>query len=69
MRVLAARASAAALALPILIGGAIPASAAVVSHAMVPAVGSHVRYQYAGALQTLGNVKFNCQVPGRRPLL
>ena len=38
-------------------------------HAMVPAVGSHVRYQYAGALQTLGQVKFNCQVPGRRPLL
>ena len=69
MRVLAARASAAALVVPILIGGAVPASAAVLSHAMVPAVGSHVRYQYAGALQTLGQVKFNCQVPGRRPLL
>ena len=69
MRVLAARASVAALVVPILIGGAVPASAVVLSHTMVPAVGSHVRYQYAGALQTLGQVKFNCQVPGRRPLL
>jgi len=69
VRVFAARAGAAALAVPMLLGGAVPASAAVVSHAMAPAVGSHVRYQLAGAAEDLGKVRFRCQVPALNPPL
>jgi subtilase family serine protease len=55
---LAARAGAVALAVPMLLGGAVPASAAIVSHAMTPAVGSSVEFDFvsdfqAGALPPL----------------
>lgn len=68
VRVMAARAGVASLAVPMLLGGSVPASAAIVSHAMVPSIGNHVRYQLAGSVQALGQVKFSCQVPGQ-PIL
>lgn len=61
VRVLAARAGAAALAVPMLIGGAVPASAAVVAHAMVPAVGSGAAFDLIGDAQVSGQVKLACQ--------
>ena len=62
-RVFGARAGAAALAVPMLLGGAVPSSAAVVSHAMVPAVGSHVRYQLYGSADPSSQPRFRCQLP------
>ncbi len=66
MRVFIARAGAAALALPMLLGGAIPASATIVSHAMTPA-DSNVRYEYLGDSADLGQVLFGCQTRSRDP--
>jgi subtilase family serine protease len=60
-RALAARAGAVALAVPMLLGGAVPASAAIVSHAMVPAAGSAVRYEFAGTTVDGGATPFRCQ--------
>lgn len=62
-RVLGARAAAVALAVPMLLGGAVPASAAIVSHAMAPALGSHARYQLIGKQDPSGLVRFSCQRP------
>ena len=64
MRVFVARAGAAALALPMVLGGAVPASAAIVSHAMTPA-DSNVRYEYLGDSADLGQVLFGCQTRAR----
>src|SRR5713226_8148221 len=66
MRVFVARAGAAALAVPMLLGGAIPASATIVSHAMTPA-DSNVRYEYLGDSADLGQVLFGCQTRSRDP--
>lgn len=66
-RALAARAGAVALAMPMLLGGAVPASAAIVSHAMTPAVGSSVRYEYAGSAEDFGQIHFGCQLRSRDP--
>lgn len=46
-----------------LLGGTVPASAAVVSHAMVPAVGSHARYEYYGSADPSSQPVFRCQLP------
>jgi subtilase family serine protease len=62
---LAARASAVALAVPMVLGGAVPASAAIVSHAVIPAVGSSVLYEYIGGAETQGSVLFGCQARPR----
>jgi subtilase family serine protease len=64
-RALAARAGAVALAVPMLLGGAVPASAAIVAHAMTPAVGSNVRYEYIGGAEPQGAVLFGCQTRPR----
>jgi len=64
-RALAARAGAVALAVPMLLGGAVPASAAIVAHAMTPAVGSNVRYEYIGTAEPQGLVVFGCQTRPR----
>ncbi len=64
-RALAARAGAVALAVPMLLGGAVPASAAIVAHAMTPAVGSNVRYEYIGSAEPQGAVVFGCQTRPR----
>ncbi|HEX9098120.1 MAG TPA: S53 family peptidase [Candidatus Dormibacteraeota bacterium] len=64
---LVARAAAVALAVPMVLGGAVPASAAIVSHAMTPAVGSSVRYEYIGSSEDAGQVKFACQLRSRDP--
>ncbi len=66
-RALAARAGAVALAVPMLLGGAVPASAAINSHAVTPAGGSSVRYEYAGSAEEMGQVHFGCQVRSRDP--
>jgi subtilase family serine protease len=66
-RAWAARAGAVALAVPMLLGGAVPASAAIVSHAVTPAVGDSVRYEYAGNVEDFGQVKFGCQTRSRDP--
>src|SRR6266852_3212831 len=66
-RALAARAGAVALAVPMLLGGAVPASAAIVSHAVTPAVGSSVRYEYAGSSEDFGQIQFGCQLRSRDP--
>src|SRR5258708_2631505 len=66
-RALVARAGAVALAMPMLLGGAVPASAAIVSHAMTPAVGSSVRYEYAGSAEDFGQIHFGCQLRSRDP--
>ena len=65
VRALAARAGAVALAVPMLLGGTVPASAAVVAHAMTPAVGSIVRYEYIGTAEPQGLVVFGCQTRPR----
>ncbi|HEX7264558.1 MAG TPA: S53 family peptidase [Candidatus Dormibacteraeota bacterium] len=44
-----------------LIGGAGPASAAIVSHAVTPAVGDNVRYQLVATTVDQGAVRFRCQ--------
>jgi subtilase family serine protease len=44
-----------------LLGGAVPASAAIVSHAVTPAVGDSVRYQLAATTADQGAVHFRCQ--------
>jgi subtilase family serine protease len=59
---LAARAGAVALAVPMVLGGAVPASAAIVSHAMTPAVGTGSQYEPLTADEELGIVHFSCQV-------
>jgi len=64
-RALAAKAGAVALAVPMLLGGAVPASAAIVAHAMTPAVGSNVRYEYIGSAEPQGAVAFGCQLRPR----
>ena len=64
---LAARAGGVALAVPLVLGGAVPASAAIVSHAVTPAVGSSVRYEYAGSAEDFGQVRFSCQTRSRDP--
>jgi subtilase family serine protease len=53
--------------MPMLLGGAVPASAAIVSHAMTPAVGSSVRYEYAGSAEDFGQIHFGCQLRSRDP--
>lgn len=62
---LAARAGAVALAVPMVLGGAVPASAAIVSHAVIPAVGGSVRYEYIGGVEPQGQVLFGCQTRPR----
>jgi subtilase family serine protease len=57
-RALAARAGAAALAVPILVGGA-PASAAIVSHSITPAIANGA--QYEPLAEDLGVPRFGCQ--------
>jgi subtilase family serine protease len=44
-----------------LLGGAVPASAAIVSHVVTPAVGDSVRYQLAATSADPGAVHFRCQ--------
>jgi subtilase family serine protease len=61
-RALAARAGAVALAMPMLLGGPIPASAAIVSHAMTPAVGTGSQYEPLTPDEGLGLVRFTCQL-------
>jgi subtilase family serine protease len=53
-----------AIALPTLFAGALPPSAAVVSHVMTPAVANGVRYEFAGN-STDGQVLFHCQTRAR----
>ena len=68
MRVFAARVGALALAAPMLLGGAVPVSAAVVSHAVTPAIGSSVRYEFVGGSAEAGGlVRFGCQLRSRDP--
>ncbi|HEY3195265.1 MAG TPA: S53 family peptidase [Candidatus Dormibacteraeota bacterium] len=55
-----ARVAAISLAAPMMLGASAPA--AIVSHPMVPAVGSHVHYEYIGDTEELGLVKFGCQL-------
>lgn len=62
IRTALARLSAAALALPVLLGGG--AAPAVVAHAMTPAVGNSGQYQDLGTVEDLGSVHFRCQAPG-----
>ncbi len=65
---MSARVGVLAAALPLLMGGALPAEAATASHVFTPAVGEHVRYQYVGAaLEEDGQVKFGCQLRSRDP--
>jgi subtilase family serine protease len=59
---LAARAGALALAVPMVLGGAAPASAAIVSHAVTPAVGTGSQYEPLTADEGLGIVHFGCQL-------
>jgi subtilase family serine protease len=59
---LAARAGAVALAVPMVLGGAVPASAAIVSHAMTPAVGTGSQYEPLNVDEGLGIVHFSCQL-------
>jgi subtilase family serine protease len=62
-RVIAARTGAVALAVPLLLGGATPATASVAGHAMTPSVGIGVNYQYIGdGLEPDGLVRFRCQL-------
>ena len=56
-----ARLAAAALALPLLLGGA---AAPIATHAMTPAVGSLSNYEPLGDVQELGAVHLSCQLPG-----
>lgn len=60
MRTLWARVGAISLAAPMLLGASAPA--AIVPHPMVPAVGSHVHYDYIGDVEELGLVRFSCQL-------
>jgi subtilase family serine protease len=48
-----------------LFGAAAPATAAVVSHAVTPAVANGVRYQLEGSAQGSGQVLFGCQTRAR----
>ena len=61
-RALAARAGAVALAMPMLLGGAVPASAPVLAHAMTPAIGSGAQYEPLGTAEDMGIVHFGCQL-------
>ncbi len=56
-----ARACAVAMGAPLVLGGA--PTAFVTSHAMTPAVGNSVQYQYAGQVTQSGLVRFPCQSP------
>ncbi len=58
---ISARLGAAALALPMLVGGAAPAVSA---HSMTPAFGGLVNYESITGLQPLGAVHFPCQMAG-----
>jgi subtilase family serine protease len=58
---LAARAGAVALAVPMVLGGVVPASAAIVTH-MTPAVGTGSQYEPLTADDSLGIVRFGCQL-------
>ena len=57
-------AGAVAIALPTLFAGSVPASPAIVSHVVTPAVASGVRYQFTGNA-TDGKVLFHCQTGAR----
>jgi subtilase family serine protease len=59
-----ARAGAVAIALPTLFAGSVPASAAIASHVVTPAVANGVRYEFAGNA-TDGRVLFRCQTGAR----
>jgi subtilase family serine protease len=61
-RAWAARAGALALAVPMALGGAAPASAAIASHAMTPAVGTGSQYEPLTSDDSLGIVHFGCQL-------
>jgi subtilase family serine protease len=61
-RALAARAGAVALAVPMVLGGAVPASAAIVSHTVTPAVGTGSQYAPLTVDEGLGVVRFTCQL-------
>jgi subtilase family serine protease len=58
---LAARAGAVALAVPMVLGSVVPASAAIVTH-MTPAVGTGSQYEPLTADDSLGIVRFGCQL-------
>ena len=45
-----------------LFAGGVPASAAIVSHAVTPSVASNAKYQYAGEMAGSGQLRFGCQV-------
>jgi subtilase family serine protease len=60
-----ARAGLLLFAVPALAGGAAPAAAAA-SHAMTPAVGSHVRYQFEGHATGSGSIVFGCQLRAQK---
>jgi subtilase family serine protease len=59
-----ARVGAVAIALPTLIVGSVPASAAIVSHLVTPDVANGVRYHFAGN-SSYGQVLFQCQTGAR----
>jgi subtilase family serine protease len=68
-RGVSARAGALVAALPLLLGGALPAEAATAGHVFSPAMSDHVRYQFLGAaIEADGQVKFSCQIRNRNPL-
>src|SRR5713226_10775198 len=56
--------TAVAIALPTLLAGSMPASAAIVSHHVIPAVANGVRYEFTGNA-TDGQVLFHCQKGAR----
>ncbi len=60
LRTLWARAGVISLAAPMLLGASAPTT--IVSHPMVPAVGSHVHYEYINDVVELGIVRFSCQL-------
>jgi len=61
VRVVAARLGAAALALPVLLGGG--AAPAVVSHAVLPAMGGLAQFQDLGDASDLGAIVASCKAP------
>jgi subtilase family serine protease len=60
-RALAARAGMVALTMPMVMGGALPASAAFVSHTVTPAIGDGAQYEPLGSVEDLALVRFRCQ--------
>ncbi|TAN33682.1 hypothetical protein EPN29_05250 [bacterium] len=63
-RLAAAQVGALAITLPMLLAGALPASAAVATHAMTPAVDDGILYRYVGADMPSGRVLGGCQAAG-----